>query len=479
MTQKISELSPNLKYFYEISAIPRGSFREKALVDHIQRFCEDRGFWYTRDSLDNLIAKVPASPGREGEPPLILQSHTDMVCNKVEGCDHDFETEGIDIQEEDGWLHGNGTTLGADDGAGVANMLALMDEKDLSHPPLECIFTVQEEDGMGGAKAIDLSCVEGRRMIGLDGIEEGTTIYSASAVRGVKYTADLAAGPCEEGQAFRLTVKGLTSGHGALFIGAERANAIKAVGQILRAVRRVSSVRLAEIQGGGLIHVIPESCQAIFVTEGSPEEAEAAVQKEAAYLKQKFQDSDPGMEIRLDRVSLPEKAGAAAATDRLIQLLYLLPVGAQKRQPDDLSLVAGSFNLSIIRTEGGQVKADLVCRSNYPVEIGELYDRALDYGALTGVEAEMSLDYAGYHVPTDAPLIQLWGQVCREETGRDLGLTYMHSALDAGEICQKLGIQDIIVIMPDTPDVHTPRERMNIQSYIRTYGYLKKILERA
>ena len=153
-------------------------------MDYIQRFAEERGLTFRRDALHNIILWAPATPGREGEAPLMLQAHTDMVCAKEPWSAHDFLKDPIELVEENGWLHANGTTLGADDGAGVANILAILDEPELSHPPLECVFTVQEEDGMGGAKGLDVSPLKSRRMIGLDGIQEGTTIYSASAVRG-------------------------------------------------------------------------------------------------------------------------------------------------------------------------------------------------------------------------------------------------------------------------------------------------------
>ena len=145
------ERSPSMRYFKEISRIPRGSFCEEKIVDYIEAFAKARGLWYKRDAIHNILIRKPASPGREAEPPLVLQAHTDMVWNKEPWSDHDFTKDPIEFVEKDGWLCANGTTLGADDGAGVANILAILDEPDLSHPTLECVFTVQEENGMGGA----------------------------------------------------------------------------------------------------------------------------------------------------------------------------------------------------------------------------------------------------------------------------------------------------------------------------------------
>lgn len=465
----------NFDYFYAISRIPRGSFREKAVVDYIEDFAKAHGLSYRRDDLDNIIIRKPASAGREGEPPVILQAHTDMVCNKVEGCPHDFLTEGIDIREEDGWLTADGTTLGADDGAGVANILAILDDETASHPPLECILTVQEEDGMGGAKAIDLSDIKGRRMIGLDGMDEGATIFSASSVKGIRYHFDHETAPAAAGEtAYELRVSGLTSGHGALCIGMERANAVKISAEILREIGRTRTVRLASMEGGGLIHVIPGSCRTVFLSNGAPDGAEPFIR----YLKTKYEKSDSAMRISLCPADMPKDAAVEEASRRMIRLLYLLPAGAERRDPDDLSRVSGSFNLSILTMGDGKFSADLVCRANYPEEASELYDEAAEFGDLCGLPYETTLNYARFYVPVDAPLVKTYADVYREMSGRELEMTYIHSGIDAGEICQKLGMDDAIVLMPTTVDVHTPDERMNIASFARTYEYLKEILKR-
>ena len=469
---------PQFKFFYQISQIPRGSFNEKEVVDYIQRFAEERGLEYTRDELGNMIIRKPASPGREDEPALALQAHTDMVCNKVPGSKHDFTKDPIDIIEEDGWLTANGTTLGADDGAGVANILALLDDDTLSHPMLECILTVQEEDGMGGAKAIDLSSVTARRMIGLDGILEGSTIYSASAVRGCHFSTDMGeangSDPC-----YKLEVSGLTSGHGALLIGSERANAIKLTAEILRAISRVSDVKLVSVKGGGLIHVIPGSCESVFACAADFDTIEKIVADKLAYLKVKYQDSDPGMHMIVTPVNASgARVSSAEGSLRVIRFIELLPVGALKRDPDDLSLVSGSFNLSIIDMKDRRLDCDMVCRSNWPVDVEELFALAGDYAELSGMDMEKTIWYAGYHVPIDSPLILLWADVYREATGKELIVQHLHSGLDAGEISEKLGLTDMIVMMPTTPDVHTPNERVGIESWKNTYKWLREIIER-
>ncbi len=470
------ERSPSMRYFAEISKIPRGSFTEEKIVDYIEAFAKERGLWYRRDAIHNIIIRKEASPGRESEPPLVLQAHTDMVWNKEPWSDHDFTKDPIEFVETDGWLCANGTTLGADDGAGVANILAVLDEPDLSHPTLECIFTVQEENGMGGARAVDLSAFRGKRMIGLDGILEGSTIYSATDVWTgcFRKTFDLLPNTAPT---WKLTVSGLTSGHGALMIGSGRANAIKLAARLLT---KIPDARLVSFEGGGLVHVIPGSCDVTFTSDLPFDELSAAIDPEIARLGEEYRETDPNASCQLRSDSERPAAEALSAADsaNLLTMLELIPTGAQRRTPSKLAQVEGSYNLSIIRLNGGAFECTYVARTNWPASIDHMRDDAIRFAALFGMDVETKMAYPGHHVPTDSPLTRVWNEVYKEDTGKDIVLSFLHSGLDSGYIFQKMKLEDLIVLMPTTPDVHTPKERVNIDSYVRTYEYLKTIIER-
>ena len=469
----------NLHYFREISRIPRKSFHEKAVVDYIQRFAGERGLRFQRDTLHNLILWAPATPGREGEAPLMLQAHTDMVCAKEPWSTHDFLKDPIELVEENGWLHANGTTLGADDGAGVANILAILDEPELSHPPLECVFTVQEEDGMGGAKGLDCSLLQSRRMIGLDGIQEGTTIYSASAVRGCHFEAAFPQAKAPAGHGYRLTVTGLTSGHGALMIGAERANAIKVTARLLHLLAKNGGLRLHHMEGGGLIHVIPRDCVTAFAAEKSPAEMEHLLSPAIRQLRQEYAETDPEMDIRLEEADLARQRhdGGGQQPSRGLPG----PAAGGSLAPGSGDPGAGPGLLQPLHPAPCGRGAEL--RPGLPLQLPRLHR----HPGGPGLRLCRGLRH---HLPADAglrglprtqglPLIRLWADVWREKTGGELGLTFMHSALDAGTLCEKLGIQDMIVMMPTTLEVHTPRERMDLASYRRTYECLREIVSRA
>lgn len=474
------DTSLNLHYFYEISKIPRPSFHEERIADYVEQFAKDRNLWYTRDFLHNIIIKKPGSPGREAEPPLILQAHMDMVCAKSPESRHDFLKDPIHVLETEGWLHGDGTTLGADDGAGVANILTLLDEKDLSHPPLECILTVQEEDGMGGAKGIDLSPIQGKRMIGLDGNYEGTTIYTAAAVNACQCRLQAATTPTD-GICCELTVSGLTSGHGAMMIGAQRANAIKVVARLLdKLMEQVPHMRLCSLYGGGLIHVIPRECTAGVISALPASKLQELLQPEIQQIIQEHAATDPEMKISLSAIDHSQRMAVTSAdTKRFLTFLHLLPVGATNRNPENLEQVTASINLSIVKLMENQLRCDIVCRGNHPVDVMDNRRRVAELGELFGAECETTMEYAGHFVPTDSPLIQLWSRVYQRSSGKPLGLIYIHAGLDAGTIFQRLGLKDLVVIMPNTLDVHTINERMELASFQRTYNYLKEILAEA
>lgn len=473
----------NFQYFDDVSKIPRMSFHEERMADYLERFSKDHGLWYHRDQIGNVIIKKPGANGKEHAEPIILQAHMDMVCEKEPGFSHDFLTDPIDVFIEDGWMKARGTTLGADDGAGVANILGILSEPGLTHPPLECVFTVQEENGMGGAKSLDFSLLNSRRMIGLDGIEEGTTINSASAVYGGQIKKNIVIDTAEhDTTVFALTVEGLTSGHGALNIGNEQANAIKVAARILYHLNQSFDIKLRDIQGGGLIHVIPRECSAIFETDSDTSAAEvfAAVEKLAGPIKAEYASTDPDMAVHCDIV--PVKTGISIekkCSNEILGLLYLIPAGAAKRNPKHLERVEGSWNISIVRMADKKIVLDDICRANYPVTTGELKSIVHVYAKMFDAVYEETFRYPGYCVPEDSPLTKIWEEVYEKHSGEKLKKVYLHSALDAGTIYNGLNKIDLIVVAPTVLDVHTPRERMNVESFSRTYRYLKDILARA
>lgn len=496
---------PHQKFFEEISRIPRQSFREQAVSDYIVGFAKDRGLWFDQDPLGNVIIKKNGTKGLEQSESVMLQAHLDMVCEKVPGSSFDFSTEAIKLFTENGWVTAQGTTLGADDGAGVALMLAILDHQELKHPPLECVFTVQEEDGMGGALHLDYSKLSSKKLIALDGLEEGTTIVSTTGIHCGYLVKECPTAPTDRivpirnGKAiFLLKISGLRGGHAALNIGKGQGNAIQITARILDAICSEYPVQLVSIAGGTILNGIPQKCEAFFnlsenavQRSNSADELHRIVQKTADAIRENLKDSDPGFTAVLksdcdaadslsESVALVKAAAALdeAATREVVDLLCMLPVGVETWDKNAPDFPVASRNLGTVSMEDGRIKIGYSCRSVSTAQISDMVEQTKGIAEDHDAVYQETFRYCGYTVEEDSPLISIWSDIYKEETGKDLIRRRIHSGTDAGTISENMGGMDIIVLMPNTQNVHTPDERMELASFDRTYQYLLKILER-
>lgn len=468
---------PNFKIFDNLLKIPRGSFHEEKAADYVEEKLHKKGLKTNRNAIGDIIAYLPASRGRETEEPLMLQAHMDMVCMKTPESTHDFTKDTIKVFVEEGWLKTYGTTLGADDGAGVAMILGLLEENDLSHPPLELVFTVQEEDGMGGAKGLDFSLLKSKRMIGLDGLTEGATIFSASAVEGGKLVRKTKREKSSL-KGYSLNINGLTSGHGANNIGQGLGNAIKLAGRILYSLNKELEIRLVSIDGGTMVHTIPPETVSVFACGKEKEKVEKAFEKISAKIKKEYAVTDPNMKIELKECEVSDVI-SKDDTDDILKLLFVLPVGAEKVDIKHLERVIESYNISTAKTFDDKIEFDYVSRANMPSDAKELFEAAEIFVKPFGFEYVPTFNYGGHTVDENSPLTVLYEKAIKEHTNRDFIRMYIHSGLDAGTIFTSLNMNDLIVCMPDVKDVHTPRERMSLASFAETYDMLKEILKNA
>ena len=465
----------NFRYFDEILQIPRGSFHEEKISDYIEEKVREAGLSYHRNDLGDFVIRIPASKGREQEAPLAIQAHTDMVCMKTAESSHDFTKDPIRVYTEDGWLKTFGTTLGADDGAGVAMILGLIEErKTLSNPPLELILTVQEEDGMGGAKGLDFSLISAKRMIGLDGLRLGSTSFSASAVDQDKLTHPITREPAE-GQAWRISVSGLRSGHGGNNIGDGLGNAIKIAGRILYALDTRCGIRFASIDGGTMVHTIPPVCTALFKSSASGEELREAFDAVSAKILRQQAEADPDMKLVLEKCEDCLCASESESRE-ILDLLFAIPVGAVKRWYGHQERIILSYNLSTSHTDDATVSFDYVCRANLPEDCGELYESAKLFAEKFGFGFARVSAYDGHTVDENSPLTLNYEAVySRKYPGRFERL-FMHAGLDAGTIITAKQMDDFIIMMPDVKDVHMPTERMHLQTFVECYEMLKEVI---
>ena len=472
------EGKPYYKYFEDICAIPRVSFNEKGISDYLVQFAKDRGLWWYRDDLWNVIVKKPASLGYEDHPPVMIQGHTDLVGEKAPGSNFNFDTDPLELYVEDNWLKAKDTTLGADCGHGIAYMLALLEDNCLKHPPLEFFFSVQEEAGIGGPRHVDYSLFSAKKLINTDMMFEGGTYTSTANVVGGDFIKKVM---IEENTkpTFKVKVAGLYGGHAAMNIYRDQACAIKVAARVLLRIMKEMKINLAAIKGGTIRNNIAEECVAVFACEEKDsdrlKEIAAVVMTEA---KTEHTVSDPGLFITLEPTDISSKAMDDNSSKSVIELLNVLPSGVYMRSPETDKLVVGSRNMGNVSLTEDTLIIGYMFRSAIKSQIADLMDQtmiAADKFAAIYVE---EYRYSGYTTDGNTPLCNLWKDVYREATGKELTLMAIHGGTDAGTIIEGMNGMDTIAIGPNTTNVHRPGEALELASFDRTYGYLKTILSR-
>ena len=344
-------------YFEEISAIPRGSGNEKAIACYLESFAKERGLFYIRDEADNVFVRIEASAGREGEDAILLQGHTDMVCEKNSGTEHDFEKDPLKLYiDENGWLRAEGTTLGADNGVAVALMMAILDGGLESHPTVECLFTTSEEVGLDGAKAFDYSVVTARGLINLDSETEG--IVTVSCAGGIR--SDLMMKPERidfSGSAVEIKLSGLAGGHSGAEINCGRANANKLMGRILAALLKKIGYNLVTIEGGSKDNAIPRESRAVIaVKSDEAEKAIGLIDAEYAAILAELSECDSAMKVETAIIEAQKCMLSDEYTRYAVAIPAVVTNGVMAMSRDIDGLVEYSRNLGVMRDDGETIE---------------------------------------------------------------------------------------------------------------------------
>ena len=473
MEYVLQGLTPELpfRFFEEISAIPRPSGEEAQIADYLCAFAQANGLDCYRDALHNVLIKKPATAGREGEPPLLLQAHTDMVAEKNAGVAHDFSRDPIRLVREGNLLRADGTTLGADDGSGVALMLALLSEAP-SHPALECLFTVSEEVGLVGAAAFDYSRISARRLFNLDGGCEREIVIGCCG--GLRTDVEMPAtrSTCS-GEGLSLSVTGLCGGHSGEDIDRGRGNALALMARWLAPVAAEMPVRVASVCGGDKDNAIPRECYALIL----PEQAERAAEllaKGAAELEASCtapEDAELAFSVQKSAV---ESAFAPEDTNRILALLSA-PGGVLLRRADQTPHT--SRNIAAVRAEADTVKLCVSTRSYEQAEIDkwrlEMEERAEALGAAVSHRGA----YPGWESPANSALSASWKQALLHVGGEAPEEYVIHAGLECGLISDHLPGLVAISTGPNAYLFHTPSEYMELDSLARFYRAMLYFLE--
>ena len=464
-------------YFEKICEYPHGSYHEKPLSDYLVEFAKEHGFRYKQYDNWNVIIYKDGTQGYEDHEPVMLQGHIDMVCEKDKDCDHDFLKDPLELYVEDGFIKARGTTLGADDGVAVAYMLAILDSKDLPHPPLECVFTVQEEVGCIGAFGLDFSDLSAKRMLSLDGLE-GNACYVSSAgsqhvIMSKKIKKEKA-----DGEFYKIKIEGLRGGHSGEFIDKERGNAIKLMARILNELYKTEKILVSSINGGEQDNALPILCEAVFCCDSDMNKLEQIINKMSDIIRHEYRHSDEGIMISFDKADKESVLSENDSRD-LVDYLLVLPNGLRHKSMVIKDLTTASQSLANIRMYDEEIVIRNFARAQIRSQLDEMAEEIKRLSEKYGFKAEVS-DYApSWEYQDNSKIRKLLSDVFNEVTGKKIEEVATHGGLEAGFICGGIPGIDIAAFGPLVLDFHTPREALDRNSFREVYKVLVEVLRRA
>ena len=471
----LKDLEPKevFRFFENICDLPHGSKNTKLLSDYCAVFARMRGLWCQQDKAGNIVIRKEASPGYEEHPTVVLQGHLDMVCEKLPEVSIDFQKDGLTLKQDGDLLHADGTTLGGDDGIAVAMALAVLDNKNLVHPPLEVLFTVDEEIGMLGATALDSRALKGRTLINIDSEDEG--VLTAGCAGGVRSTLTLpirresARGiPCT------LTLDGLTGGHSGTEINAGHENAILWLIHFFMSHAEENGYRLSSVSGGGKDNAIPRAATVKFLAPVAPSDAfRAAMETALATLR----EGEPGATLTLTEGAACDMGVFSRETaQKAFTLFDTLPNGVVAMSEEVPGLVETSLNLGILATERSLV-FDYALRSSKDDAKRSLAATLKSAIQKAGGQYQERGDYPAWEYRRDSRLRTVMVDVFRAQYGYEPKIDIIHAGLECGILSAKFPGLDCISMGPDLFDIHTPRESLSVSSVERTWKYLLEVLK--
>ena len=473
----LSNLEPKsvFRFFEDLCAIPHGSRNTKAISDYCVAFAKERGLEHYQDQDNNIIIIKEATAGYENAPAIILQGHLDMVCEKEHDCTKDMDKEGLDLMVEGDFVTAKGTTLGGDDGIAVAMALAILDAKDIPHPRLEAVFTVDEEIGMLGAVSMDVSPLKGRQLLNLDSEEEGVFTVSCAGGNVTTCLLPIARAPFQ-GSALTITISGLQGGHSGTEIHKGRANANMLMGRLLQAVAAATEMRIVAVNGGLKDNAIPIKTQAqVLVADAAA--AKATAQEMGACFAAEYRGTDPNVAVSVEDAGEGE-AMDAASTKKVLCMLTCLPNGVQVMSADIPGLVQTSLNMGILTTDETAVHLSSSVRSSVESQKQMLLQRIACLTAELGGETSTRGEYPGWAYLPDSPLRDLMVEVFTDQYGYEPKVEAIHAGLECGLFSAKLPGLDCVSFGPDLKEIHTFREKMSISSVQRVWKMLVELLRR-
>ena len=477
MSKEIRELAPKALWnkFADLNSVPRPSKKEEKVRQFMVDFGKKLNLETFVDTVGNVIIRKPASKGMENRTPIVMQSHLDMVCQKNNDTDFDFDTQGIEMYIDEDWVRARGTTLGADNGIGVASIMAILESDEIAHPQIDALFTIDEETGMTGALGLEGGILTGKILLNLDtedddelgiGCAGGVDITSKRKYKEVE--------PKKDAAGFKITVKGLRGGHSGMNIHEGRGNANKIMNRLLFN----SVARIAEIAGGSLRNAIPrESVAVVAVSENKVADFKTQVQEFTAMIQAEFKTVEPNLTIVLEPVAAPKTVMTKKAQKQLLQAVYAAWNGVYRMSPDVSDLVEASNNVARVVVKNGKIKIDNLTRSSVESTKWDLANTLLATYNANGFKVKMSGSYPGWQPNPDSKILHLMEDLYQKTFNEKPNVMACHAGLECGILGSNYPEMDMISFGPNIRGAHSPDERVSISSVQKYWPFLLEVLK--
>lgn len=480
---KITDLEPSAiwNYFHQITQIPRPSKKEGKILAYLLDFAKQHQLEAKQDKAGNVLITKPATPGKEHIPTVILQSHVDMVCEKNSDITHDFDNDPIETIIDGDWIKANGTTLGADNGIGVAAQLAILAADNIAHGKIEALFTVDEETGLTGANSLEKDFFSGNILINLDTEEEGEIYIGCAGGKGTKaYFKYKEKEVPKKYFWLKMQVKGLRGGHSGSDIDKKLGNANKILVRFLHSIAgKKYGMLLSEIGGGNLHNAIPREAYALFgVKDKYKEEIRVKLNSFLAQVQEEYKHTDPGLDIQLESVQIPSKVINKKTTQKLIYALYACPHGVIGMSQEIPGLVETSTNLASVKMlDHHFIEIGTSQRSSVESQKEYVVNMVSSVFELAGAKITHNDGYPAWQPNPDSEVLKVAQKVYEDLYDKSPKVKAIHAGLECGLFLEKYPQLDMISIGPDMTDVHSPDEKMKISSVGKFWDFLVKILE--
>ncbi|MGE6394917.1 aminoacyl-histidine dipeptidase [Chryseobacterium scophthalmum] len=474
---ELSNIEPQIiwKNFSKLNAVPRPSKKEEKVIAFIKEFGENLGLETTVDEVGNVIIKKPATPGMENRKSIVMQSHLDMVCQKNNDVNFDFETQGIQMEVDGDWVKAKGTTLGADNGLGVATIMSILESSDIPHPDLEALFTIDEETGMTGALGLKPGQLTGQILLNLDTEEDDEIDIGCAGGIDVTVTQNYAA-EASNGQIVRIEVKGLQGGHSGMDIHKGFGNANIIMGRILYKALENQNVQLISIDGGSLRNAIPRESVALISVRNAVEFIENVTNGIKKEILEEFASVEAHLQINIENSTSSEKALSVEDSKKIILVLKSLHNGVYRMSPDVQDLVESSNNVARVELKEGGLKILNLSRSSVDSSKNSVAEQLKSVSELAGMNVEFSGSYPGWKPKPGSEIVQVLEKIYTEKFAEKPHVVACHAGLECGIIGANYPEMEMVSYGPTIRGAHSPDEKANISSTQKFWSFTKDIL---